>query len=249
MARRYSWILLLWIALIHASLGDDPVGTVAAQVKGDEGGDVAAPTTAAAAATVPAVVEVPGPIKLTARNFDTTLSTGRPWLLEFYAPWCSHCTSFATAYSEMARKYHGSKQGEHQYSNIKVGKVDGSAETALSSRFSVYGYPSFYMIDGWSVYKFEDTRSKQNLMAFAEGGYKKQDPLPFYQSPMGPVGIAQAVLMFAGIRLGDVFEGVQNKLGLSPVMAGIAIFGSVFYGCFFMIVALAVLVKPKLKNE
>ena len=36
-------------------------------------------------------------------------------------------------------------------------------------------YPSFYIVDGWSVYKFEDNRSEANLMVFARGGYKKQE--------------------------------------------------------------------------
>jgi hypothetical protein len=33
----------------------------------------------------------------------------------------------------------------------------------------------FYLVDGWSVYQFENLRSEANLMDFARGGYKKLD--------------------------------------------------------------------------
>jgi hypothetical protein len=48
-------------------------------------------------------------------------------------------------------------------------------EKALRARFGVHGFPMFYLVDGWSVYQFENLRSEANLMDFARGGYKKQD--------------------------------------------------------------------------
>jgi hypothetical protein len=89
----------------------------------------------------------------------------------------------------------------------------------------------------------------KKMMAFVEGGYRKQAPIPFYSSPMGPVGVAQGLAISSGIILADFFEGVQHKFGLSPVLVGVAMFGVVFYGCFFTIVALALLVKPKRKRD
>ena len=50
---------------------------------------------------------------------------------------------------------------------VKVGKVDGSAEKALSSRFNVRGYPTFYLIDGWTVRQYEGQRSVEALVKFS----------------------------------------------------------------------------------
>lgn len=59
--------------------------------------------------------------------------------------------------------------------NIRVGKVDCSVEKALGTRFGIQSYPSFYVVDGWSVYEFNDHRTETNLIAFVRGGYKKQE--------------------------------------------------------------------------
>jgi thioredoxin-like negative regulator of GroEL len=56
-----------------------------------------------------------------------------------------------------------------------VSKVDCASEKALKTRFGLQSFPSFYIVDGWSVYQFENVRSEASLMDFARGGYKKQD--------------------------------------------------------------------------
>ena len=55
-----------------------------------------------------------------------------------------------------------------------MGRVDGSAERILASRFSIRGYPSFFLLDGWDVYEYVGTRSKETLTDFAKRGYKKE---------------------------------------------------------------------------
>ena len=37
-------------------------------------------------------------VELDARTFDSTMRDGNAWLVEFYAPWCGHCTRFAPTY-------------------------------------------------------------------------------------------------------------------------------------------------------
>jgi thiol-disulfide isomerase/thioredoxin len=240
---RLSWIVVALIAAIQVSLGGSETVSVSAT-------STTKPTTATttdsaklARAQAPTIKTegnvVQGVIPLTARNFASSVGDGNLWLIEFHSPGCGHCEAFAPSYSAIADVYHASP--DHK---IKIAKVDGSAETALSSRFGVYGYPSFYLVDGWSVYIYDDARTKKKLMEFVEGGYKKQDPIPFYSSPMGPVGLFQGLFISSGIVAGDFFEWVQKRFGLSPVLAGVAMFGAVFYGCFFAIVALSLLVKP-----
>lgn len=53
--------------------------------------------------------------------------------------------------------------------------LETKKEKALNTRFGVKSFPSFFLVDGWSVYEFDKPRSEANLMDFARGGYKKQD--------------------------------------------------------------------------
>lgn len=183
-------------------------------------------------------------IQLTSRNVGTYLSDGNVWLVEFYSPNCVHCVEFATTYADIARHYHGSDTHK-----IKVAKVNGEVERALVSRFGIYAYPSFYIVDGWSVYHFQQPRLKNVLKSFAEGGYKQSGSIPFYTSPMGPLGLTQGLLMSAGHNLSDFFQWSQRTFGLSPRIVGMVLFGSMFLGCFFVIVFLAVVIPPRKKRD
>lgn len=186
-------------------------------------------------------------VQLTSRNFSRTLSsTSRDtvWLIEFYSPNCGHCLEFAPTYNDIARIYHSDDKKK-----IKVAKVNGDVERALTSRFGIYAYPSFFLVDGFSVYQYEQPRMRKMLMAFAEGGYRETDAIPFYASPMGPMGLLQGLLIFCGLLLHDIFQWTQSTFGLSPLLVGMMLFGSIFLGCFFSIVFLALVIPPKVKRD
>jgi thiol-disulfide isomerase/thioredoxin len=185
-------------------------------------------------------------VVLTSRNFDASVRDG-VWLVEFYAPWCSHCRHFESTYAEIAAHFHAASSAEKK--KIQVAKVNGDAEKALSTRFGIRGYPSFYVVDGWSVYLFESARSKHNLIKFVEQDYKNSDPIPFYASPMGPLGLSQGLLMVASLKVADLFEWLQDTFGLSPLFAGTLLFGLTFLGCFCAIVLLVIFATPKVKSD
>lgn len=195
-------------------------------------------------------------ISLNSRNFGKHISDGSVWLVEFYSPHCSHCVEFEALYSDIARYYHSqsisgttkSKQSKKKQRSIKVGKVNGEIERALVSRFAIDSYPCFFLIDGFRVYKYGGLRLKKNLMAFAEGGYKKDASVPFIESPMGPLGIFQGTLMTAGHIFLDIFQWSQKTFGLSPLIVGMILFGAMFMGCFFLIVSLALIIPEKPKR-
>lgn len=168
---------------------------------------------------------------------------GAKQLIEIYAPWCSHCTSFAPTYQDIARHFAQTKQ------NVKVAKIDGDGEMALASRFGVHSFPSFYLIDGYSVYEFDESRTKQKLIDFAEHKYKEQAPMAFYASPMGPVGLIQGFFVSSGMTLGDLFAWFQATWGFSPLVAGGLLFGAAFMSIFVTIVFLAIVVTPKAKED
>jgi protein disulfide-isomerase-like protein len=108
-------------------------------------------------------------VELNSRNFDLSVRDGNVWLVEFMTPWCSHCQQFASSYTSIAVSFHSSSK-----ENIRVAKVDCQNERALTTRFGIQSFPSFYVVQGWSVYKYEGSRSVHQLMDFARGGYKKQ---------------------------------------------------------------------------
>lgn len=183
-------------------------------------------------------------VQLNSRNLGKHLSDGNVWLINFYSPHCGHCVEFEPIYADIARHFHSDRS-----SKIKVGRVDGQSEVALTARFGIRGFPSFFIVDGWSVYEFEQTRIKQFMISFAEGGYKKTNSIPFYVSPMGPLGLMQAMLMGSGHAMMDFFVWTQVALGLSPIVVGSLLFGSMFIGCFLLIVLLALVIPPRQKLD
>ena len=200
-------------------------------------------------------------IDLNSRNFGRHLSDRNVvWLIEFYSPHCSHCVEFAASYADIARHYHSrsrssssssSNRGTTQRSKqrrIKVAKVNGEIERALVSRFSISAYPCFFVVDGFRVYKYEGLRLKKNIMAFVEGGYKKESAISFVESPMGPLGIFQGSLLSMGHLFLDIFQWSQVTFGLSPLIVGMILFGIMFLGCFFFIVSLALIIPEKPKR-
>jgi hypothetical protein len=122
-----------------------------------------------------------------------------------------------------------------------VAKVNGEVEQALLSRFAIAAYPSFFVIDGWSVYEFNKNRSKANLMKYVEGEYKTDGTLiPFYSSPMGPMGMVQGTVIATGYGVADLLTWMQTSWGISPVVSAMFLFGSFFIGIFVAIVVMAI---------
>ncbi|CAJ1919533.1 unnamed protein product [Cylindrotheca closterium] len=181
------------------------------------------------------------PIQLTSRDFSKYTGDGNVWLIEFYTPWCTHCQEFSKPYANIASAFHSSPEEK-----IRVGKVDCSEEKSLMNRFHVTGFPTLFVVDGYSVYEFNGKRSEANLMNFVRGGYKKEEAIPFIVSPMGPMGQLQQLLVHLGHMFVDTFRWVQSLSGMSPIMTGMIVctFG-VFWG-MAGIILLTILTKPKL---
>lgn len=110
--------------------------------------------------------DMQGVITLDTMSFDKSIRDGNIWLVEFYANWCGHCKKFAHSYATLALDIH------ERTENIRIAKVDGDVERAISSRFNIEGYPTFYLIDGWSVYVYKGHRQIHPMAEFVKGGYK-----------------------------------------------------------------------------
>jgi len=85
-------------------------------------------------------------------NFDDlVLKSGKPTLVEFFAPWCGHCKNLAPVYEELGHAF------EYAKDKVQIAKVDADAEKSLGKRFGVQGYPTLKFFDGKS-----DTPSDYN---------------------------------------------------------------------------------------
>ena len=132
---------------------------------------------------------------------------------------------------------------------IRIGKIDGDSQRALTSRFNVQAYPSFYLIDGYKVYKYERSRDENQLKAFAEGGYRKKSPMPFFSSPMGPLGLCQGAFLQIAYGTFRAIDWLQSDMGLSPFLALMIMFGGAFVGTFIAIVVATIAFTPKEKQN
>lgn len=77
-------------------------------------------------------------------NFDKVAISGKPALVEFFAPWCGHCKTLAPVYEELAQAF------QHASDKVVIAKVDADSEKSLGRRFGIQGFPTIKFFDGVS---------------------------------------------------------------------------------------------------
>lgn len=118
-------------------------------------------------------------LDLDSSNFDSiVLKSGKPSLVEFFAPWCGHCKNLAPVYEELADSYQFAKE------KVQIAKVDADSHKDLGRKFGVSGFPTLKWFDGKSDspedYKSgRDIESLQGFIAEKTGvKAKKKVALP-----------------------------------------------------------------------
>ena len=105
-------------------------------------------------------------IDLIPSNFDDiVLRSGKPALVEFFAPWCGHCKKLAPVYEELATNFEAAKD------KVTIAKVDADEEKELGRRFGVQGFPTIKWFDGKSETPEDYTggRDIESLSDFIQG--------------------------------------------------------------------------------
>ncbi|EXX78145.1 protein disulfide isomerase PDI1 [Rhizophagus irregularis DAOM 197198w] len=104
-------------------------------------------------------------ISLTKDTFKTIVEPEKLILIEFFAPWCGHCKALAPEYEEAATAL--------KAENIKLAKVDCTAETELCAEHEIKGYPTLKVFKDGKASEYNGGREANLIIS-----YMKKQALP-----------------------------------------------------------------------
>ncbi|EHA52250.1 hypothetical protein MGG_06175 [Pyricularia oryzae 70-15] len=99
-------------------------------------------------------------VSLTAETFQSLVTmTQEPWLIKFYAPWCSHCRAMASSWQQLAKDMKG---------RLNIGEVNCDVEARLCKDAPLRGYPTILFFKGGERVEYDGLRGLGDLVHYAE---------------------------------------------------------------------------------
>jgi len=102
-------------------------------------------------------------VDLIPKNFDKVVfKSGKPTLVEFYAPWCGHCRNLAPVYEELAQAFAFAED------KLTIARLDADEHRDLGKKYGVQGFPTLKWFDGKSKdpEDYNGGRDLESLSAF-----------------------------------------------------------------------------------
>lgn len=97
-------------------------------------------------------------VQLTDDNFNAWMGKNVPWVVEFYAPWCSHCKQLAGQWKALASALKG---------YVKVGAIDATVERRLAQQYEVKYYPTIKVFINGQVEEYLGAHTAEAIGKFA----------------------------------------------------------------------------------
>ena len=84
-------------------------------------------------------------VHLNNETFQEFLQSGKPALVEFWAPWCGHCRNLESAFDEIAREY---------ADRLHIGKINIDEYPQLTQKYYIEYVPTLVLFSDGAVVEF-----------------------------------------------------------------------------------------------
>eukprot|EP00457_Paulinella_chromatophora_P001594 gb/GEZN01001596.1/.p1 GENE.gb/GEZN01001596.1/~~gb/GEZN01001596.1/.p1 ORF type:complete len:891 (+),score=149.65 gb/GEZN01001596.1/:123-2795(+) len=119
-------------------------------------------------------------------------SGSESWMVDFYAPWCSHCVTLAPIYRSAA------EQMSKKYPNIEWGTIDCVQYPNACARFNVKSYPSLMLFENDAAWRSDVAPPQHDIITIKtfQGEHSLKDLEDFLEEAREPSVVPLTALTF-----------------------------------------------------